>query len=753
MSTIQSQTAADKMNVGATAQKSEIFEKINARIEKHGDMFSSMLSKWTQSDERAGEGRFYRMQDKLGTSSILLSTTDTDMRQKALEEEEERKEEDKKKLEAERRNQELDRNQELQQEELAKMAINAAANQADSPFARLVSSLAASGTASYTSGSFSSSELGGNGTALGAGAGSSGGNQSGAATTSNVSNVSNVSGQVNGFASADPNSSGAQAASLMANISDDSVNIEQDLNRINQKNLSTAPVNQELSVSERLYENTNSELRQNLDNLAKASSVSKLSLQMANPQTQAQNQNNAAAIANLPTSGSKLAGLTGASASPASGPTSGPSSVDTTKSQASTLTTTESALKYRQTQQSLTNQSENSTKSKELLQMTENSRAAAEKQTLSRASHVSSTPRMVDGVSSGSRSASLDSASHMTSAARTNNAAQTSSTTTALAGLQSGTRSAVDGFRVADSVSSGAETGRSVGSRGLGTSGSALLASVRQQTIAQNLALAGSANATGSSQAVSEMAAAGAEAALSLNASAQNSAMQQALTSLKQGMGLQPVYTQGYDPRNYAGNLVANSVDATASDTESSLDNSLQDQEQDVSSTSASAAVSASANASKAFSQMLNAQAEPSASASAAMSMHPSAAENAQEIHEKVMQMAARNLKQLSIDLSPNQMGRMRIDISLDKENDALSVSLAAANPQTRAMLKQALPQLREILASQNISAEEQVYELDDVTVEGQGNVQAESMSALSRNMQTSQEFFAQRHIYQKEMV
>lgn len=750
MSTIQSQTAADKMNVGATAQKSEIFEKINARIEKHGDMFSSMLSKWTQSGERAGEGRFYRMQDKLGTSSVLLSTTDTDMRQKALEEEEERKEEDKKKLEAERRNQELDRNQELQQEELAKMAINAAANQVDSPFARLVSSLAASGTASYTSGSSGSSELGGNGTALGGGVGSNGGNQSGAATTSNVSNAS---GQVNGFASAEPNSSGSQAASLMANISDDSVNIEQDLNRINQKNLSAAPVNQEQSVSERLYENTNSELRQNLDNLAKASSVSKLSLQMANPQTQAQNQNNAAAIANLPTSGNKLSGLTGVSASPASGPTSGPSSVDTTKSQASTLTTTESALKYRQTQQSLTNQSENSTKSKELLQMTENSRAAAEKQTLSRASHVSSTPRMVDGVSSGSRSASLDSASHMTSAARTNNAAQTSSTTTALAGLQSGTRSAVDGFRVADSVSSGAETGRSVGSRGLGTSGSALLASVRQQTIAQNLTLAGSASATGSSQAVSEMAAAGAEAALSLNASAQNSAMQQALTSLKQGMGLQPVYTQGYDPRNYAGNLVANSVDATASDAESSLDNSLQDQEQDASSTSASAAVSASANAAKAFSQMLNAQAEPSASASAAMSMHPSAAENAQEIHEKVMQMAARNLKQLSIDLSPNQMGRMRIDISLDKENDALSVSLAAANPQTRAMLKQALPQLREILASQNISAEEQVYELDDLTVEGQGNGQAESMSALSRNMQTSQEFFAQRHIYQKEIV
>lgn len=745
MSTIQSQPAADNMNVGAVAKKSEIFEKINARIEKHGDMFSSMLSKWTQSDERAGEGRFYRMQNKLGTSSVLLSTTDTDMRQKALEEEEERKEEDKKKLEAERRNQELERSQELQQEDLAKMAINAAANQADSPFARLVSSLAASGTASNASSTSGSGTLDANGSALGAGAGNSG-NQSGSAT------VSGASGKVNGFASADPNSSGAQAALQMANISDDSVNIEQDLNRINQKNLSAVPVNQEPSLSERLYESNNSELRQNLDNLAKASSVSKLSLQMANPQTQAQSQSNAAAVANLPTSGNKLAGLTGAAASPASGPASGPTSVDTTKTQANALATTESVLKYRQSQPSQTAQAEQNTKSKELLQMTENSRVAVEKQALSRASHVSSTPRMVDGVSSGSRTANLDSASHV---ARTNNAgAQSStSTTTALAGLQSGTRSAVDGFRVADSVSSGAELGRNVGSRGLGTSGSALLASVRQQSMAQNLALAGSANVGTSSQALSGMASAGAEAALSLNASAQNSAMQQALTSLKQGMGLQPVYTQGYDPRNYAGNLVANAVDASNSGNESSLDNSLQDQELDAASTSASAAASASANASKAFSQMLNAQTSPSASASAAMSMHPSAAENAQEIHEKVMQMAARNLKQLSIDLSPNQMGRMRIDISLDKENDALSVSLAAAHPQTRALLKQALPQLREILASQNISAEEQVYELEDVMADGQGKGQVEGMSELSRNLQTSQEFFAQRRIYQREQA
>ena len=59
---------------------------------------------------------------------------------------------------------------------------------------------------------------------------------------------------------------------------------------------------------------------------------------------------------------------------------------------------------------------------------------------------------------------------------------------------------------------------------------------------------------------------------------------------------------------------------------------------------------------------------------------------DASEIHERVMQMAARNMKQLSMELDPNRWAEVKISIELSDTNDAVSVSLAAANPQTRAI-------------------------------------------------------------------
>lgn len=91
---------------------------------------------------------------------------------------------------------------------------------------------------------------------------------------------------------------------------------------------------------------------------------------------------------------------------------------------------------------------------------------------------------------------------------------------------------------------------------------------------------------------------------------------------------------------------------------------------------------------------------------------------DASEIHERVMQMAARNMKQLSMELSPNEMGKMKISIELSDTNDAVSVSLAAANPQTRAILEKALPKLKEILSQQNIKTDASVSELDESQVE-----------------------------------
>lgn len=91
---------------------------------------------------------------------------------------------------------------------------------------------------------------------------------------------------------------------------------------------------------------------------------------------------------------------------------------------------------------------------------------------------------------------------------------------------------------------------------------------------------------------------------------------------------------------------------------------------------------------------------------------------DASEIHERVMQMAARNMKQLSMELSPNEMGKMKISIELSDSNDAVSVSLAAANPQTRAILEKALPKLKEILSQQNIKTDASVSDLDESEVE-----------------------------------
>ena len=90
---------------------------------------------------------------------------------------------------------------------------------------------------------------------------------------------------------------------------------------------------------------------------------------------------------------------------------------------------------------------------------------------------------------------------------------------------------------------------------------------------------------------------------------------------------------------------------------------------------------------------------------------------DASEIHERVMQMAARNMKQLSMELSPNEMGKMKISIELSDNNDAVSVSLAAANPQTRAILEKALPKLKEILSQQNIKTDASVSDLDESEV------------------------------------
>lgn len=87
-------------------------------------------------------------------------------------------------------------------------------------------------------------------------------------------------------------------------------------------------------------------------------------------------------------------------------------------------------------------------------------------------------------------------------------------------------------------------------------------------------------------------------------------------------------------------------------------------------------------------------------------------------LHERVMQMAARNMKHLAVDLNPRDLGKMRIAIELSDDNDALSVTLAAASPETRALLAETLPILENTLEQQNVTTNAQILDLNEIELE-----------------------------------
>lgn len=776
MSTILTNAAANQAANQTNAVQSSSSTASHDNVGKHGDAFASMLSSLKsglfQGGERVRFGRMQRFKEQFATNQALLAKKqDAKQRQQELDQEEEdKKAQEKKELERELRNKELtlkeERLQDEAQDDLSKLAVNmAAVAQPGSPFARLVSSLAASGSSSSGAGSLADSLAGGS-----SGGFTSSGSQQSVALTS----VQSARPAVNGYAIADASSQGAQAAQSMAAISDDSVNIEQNLNAINQRNLSSVPENKPASLSERLSNMSNDQLRQSLDQLAQSGSVSKLSLQMSNPQSAAAKNSNAAALANLPVSGNKLAALG------ATSPSSGPATTSV-----STQASTESVIKYRQSQQNLTGNSVES-KSQELLDKTSGSRsldrvstdqALAKKSAVNAQKFAQSAGSKVnsDGVSVAGGSKS--SAAALTQSARElsgekaltefgNNRALGSrvaaAATTSSAAL--GTSSSAESALAADANTAVASSGTGVNTNGLGASGSALVASVSRH----NAAFASTAIAATLTSAAAQKAENLAfglnadELALVSSASAQNSAMQQALSSLKQGLGLQPQYTQGFDPRQYAASESAalsqiGAMNSSSSSEDTSLDHAFsQDNAEHSDSTAASAAVAASAQAASNFAQSVSNLTHPSAAtlASASMSMSSSASENAKELHEKVMQMAARNLKQLSVDLTPNNLGRMRIEISLDKSNDALAVSLAAASPEARKALQEAIPQLSETLSAYNIETDEHVYELATPSEANAERVLTQDSSVQTQGVsaETAQEFFAQRRMAQRRI-
>lgn len=85
--------------------------------------------------------------------------------------------------------------------------------------------------------------------------------------------------------------------------------------------------------------------------------------------------------------------------------------------------------------------------------------------------------------------------------------------------------------------------------------------------------------------------------------------------------------------------------------------------------------------------------------------------ENAKELANKVMKMASKNLKEMEIDLDPKNLGKMKITVGINKDNDAASVSIAASNVQTKELLEGSLGKLRDILSQNGVETEANIYD------------------------------------------
>lgn len=108
--------------------------------------------------------------------------------------------------------------------------------------------------------------------------------------------------------------------------------------------------------------------------------------------------------------------------------------------------------------------------------------------------------------------------------------------------------------------------------------------------------------------------------------------------------------------------------------------------------------------------QVQSVESRPAASAEGALRRDPQGLphlklahpEAPAELHQRVNVMLADKLQQAEIQLDPIGLGKMKIQIQIDSTSQA-SVHFVVQHGQTREMLEQAMPRLREMLAGQGI--------------------------------------------------
>lgn len=96
------------------------------------------------------------------------------------------------------------------------------------------------------------------------------------------------------------------------------------------------------------------------------------------------------------------------------------------------------------------------------------------------------------------------------------------------------------------------------------------------------------------------------------------------------------------------------------------------------------------------------------------LSMSSNLKQNAQVLTEKVMQMAAKNLKTMDLTLNPHGLGKMKISLDVGSADDVTKISISASSPATKALVEQGMEALRQTLRDNNINAKTEVTEYED---------------------------------------
>lgn len=118
-------------------------------------------------------------------------------------------------------------------------------------------------------------------------------------------------------------------------------------------------------------------------------------------------------------------------------------------------------------------------------------------------------------------------------------------------------------------------------------------------------------------------------------------------------------------------------------------------------------------------------QTQNSQSSFSTLLMSSNLKQNAQQITDAVLKMAAKNLKSVNIQLSPEGLGKLKISIDMSKSDDVASVSISASNQATKQLVEQGLSDLKDRLMANDIKADPRVEEYNEQDQSGQKNNQS----------------------------